>query len=327
MVEDESAEAEVLWVQTNAAAEKEHMGPELLRVQAEREARKEWKHLLKQAKAELQDARKDADREKQERLRETERANVLEREVQDLKQETATLTANLASATTLAENEKQERMRVLERALELKQEIETLRKELQLRKASSNILESVTHDGYWVGNDWVDSNQLADGYRECEKTLRRLLESNSPHIKERAVKLFDMPCPRGLKALRDRVWEKLSAALGEQYVLLSSRVITNNVKSGEQVLHRDVDLCESPPVLIVFMLPMVEVTKERGPTEVLTPNGAVLMTSKLGAIYGFDAYLEHRSTANGSCTSRPALVLDCCLRTHRATLKKDALYN
>ncbi|GAQ93199.1 hypothetical protein KFL_013560020 [Klebsormidium nitens] len=262
-------------------------------VQEDGVARKKWERLVEQARAELQGAQEGADKEKQERLRETERVKILEREVGNLKQETATLPAKLVNATALAEQRERERLEVMERASELKQGTDCLREELQqLRNASCGILESITRNGYWIGNDWVESAQLRDAYRESEKDLRRLLEKDSPHVKERAVKLFDTPW--GLKALKDQVWKRLSAALGEQYALLSSRVITNDTKSGDQVLHRGVDLCESPPVLLVFMLPLVEVTADRGPTEVFCPSGSVLMTTKLGAIYGFDTFLEHR---------------------------------
>ena len=172
----------------------------------------------------------------------------------------------------------------------------------------------------------VGSDQIVDGFRVCEKVLRGLLEKDSPLVRERAVGLYDMPCPRGLKTLRDQVWKRLRAELGDQYVLLSTRIITNDAKSSDQLVHRDIDLCEKLPVLLVFMLPLVEVTAERGPTEIMCATGATLMTTKPGEIYGFDAYLKHRSMANKSNTCRHALVLDCCLRTHKTALKKDPLY-
>ncbi|GAQ92454.1 hypothetical protein KFL_010170030 [Klebsormidium nitens] len=80
---------------------------------------------------------------------------------------------------------------------------------------------------------------------------------------------------------------------------------------------------ENPPVLLIFVLPLVEVTAEKGPIEVLCPNGSVVLTTRVGEMYGFDGSLEHRFTANRSAACTPALELSFCLSIARITLMMD----
>jgi hypothetical protein len=75
--------------------------------------------------------------------------------------------------------------------------------------SQSNIMETIKHNAYWKAENWIDSDQLVEGYRVCEIELRALLEKDSPLVKDRGVYLFDMPCPRRLRDLKNHVWRPL----------------------------------------------------------------------------------------------------------------------
>jgi hypothetical protein len=156
--------------------------------------------------------------------------------------------------------------------------------------------------------------------------LDGMLERDSPQVRDRGLNIFDIPWPAQLKATKDALWSKLDAALDK---LLSARVIINVPGSTGQKMHRDMDSANTPPIVVVFMLPLVDVTEDRAPIEIKARNSngaSLLLTSNAGKPYAFDGYARHRGTANCSKTVRPVLVFDCCLKEYYSELKKDPLY-
>jgi hypothetical protein len=227
--------------------------------------------------------------------------------------------------------------RVLKRLDELQEEhrqlnatLHELREEQRVLKQQGlrSIVQSIVECGYWKGGGgWVSCEQMVEGFRVCEEELRESSELDASSVREGAPGLYGMPCPRGIKGLRAEVWERLSSAFGAQYTLLKTNIITNDTKSSDQPFRRGVDFREKLSALLFFVLPLVEVTAERGPVELLCSDGSVVMTTRAGEMYGFDGYLEHRFTANRSDSCTPALVFTCCLLTDRMALMLDPRYS
>lgn len=196
------------------------------------------------------------------------------------------------------------------------------------RDRQRTILQTIESDVFWKSrSSWMSRRDAEDAAHLCVTKMQRMLDNDSPQLRDRGHNIFDIPWPPQLKSTKDALWKRLDAALDKKYRLLSSRVIINAPGSTGQKVHRDIDIANTPPVVVIFMLPLVDVTKERAPTEIKTIDGSsVLQTCGAGVPYAFDGHARHRGTANTSREVRPALVFDCCLKGFYSQLKKDPLY-
>jgi hypothetical protein len=103
-----------------------------------------------------------------------------------------------------------------------------------------------------------------------------------------------------------------------------AQAIINLPGSEGQKFHKDVDTEDS---VVVFMVPLVDVTNSMGCTEVIDETGkSVLAVSKAGVPYMFNGHAKHRATPNTSTKYRPVIVLDLCAKASCDTLYQSELY-
>jgi hypothetical protein len=188
------------------------------------------------------------------------------------------------------------------------------------RESQQTILHALQTQDYWKSRtNWLSNSESHDAADLCVSKLDGMLDRDSPQVRDRGLNIFDIPWPAQLKATKDAIWSKMDAALDKKYKLLSARVIVNVPGSTGPKMHRDMDSANTPPIVVVFMLPLVDVTEDRAPTEIKARNSngaSLLLTSNAGKPYAFDGYARHRGTANCSKTVRPVLVFDCCLKEY-----------
>lgn len=169
----------------------------------------------------------------------------------------------------------------------------------------------------------LSGDEIAFAHDAIMKSFERLDDKDDVRLLWRSVNIVDMPIPRALSATAHQLENRALSLLGKGYRLLSKRVIINMPRSEAQKPHRDIDQDNS---VVVFMVPLVDVTKEIGSTEVFTAKGSVYGLCKAGVPYMFNAYAMHRATANISKKPRPAIVLDFCVNEYFEHLSKDKLY-
>lgn len=192
--------------------------------------------------------------------------------------------------------------------------------------SQSTIAQSLLAHGYWIGDEpWLAETAVTDAYDACHAQLARMLETDHAKLKDRGPGIYDMPWPRAMSGLKADLVSRLTAALPD-YRLLSARVIVNMQQSTAQPVHRDLNV---PNTQVIFMVPLVDVSQDLGPTKLYCRADAppLLALTRAGVPYAFDAHVLHCASANTSpSTIRPVLVLDMCKLGACACLRRDKLY-